>query len=44
MDQLEKNCNGTEQFWLKGLGYYDSGSRSFYTIDKPLEGPNDLMV
>ena len=34
--------NGTEQFWLKGLGYYDSGSRSFYTIDKPLEGPNDL--
>ena len=34
--------NGTEKYWLKGLGYYDSGSRSFYTIDKSLEGPNDL--
>ena len=22
---------GTEKNWLKGLGYYDSGSRSFYT-------------
>jgi len=34
--------NGTEKYWLKGLGYYDSGSRSFYTIDKPLEKPEDL--
>ena len=34
--------NGTEQYWLKGLGYYDSGSRSFYTIDKTLLGPDDL--
>ena len=34
--------NGTEQYWLKGLGYYDSGSRSFYTIDKTLVGPDDL--
>jgi tripartite ATP-independent transporter DctP family solute receptor len=34
--------SGTEQYWLKGLGYYDSGSRSFYTIDKVLEKPNDL--
>ena len=34
--------NGTEKYWLKGLGYYDSGSRSFYTIDKPIENPNDL--
>ena len=33
---------GTEKYWLKGLGYYDSGSRSFYTIDKPIEKPNDL--
>ena len=34
--------NGTEKFWLKGLGYYDSGSRSFYTIDQPLNKPEDL--
>lgn len=34
--------NGTEKYWLKGLGYYDSGSRSFYTIDKSLENPDDL--
>ena len=33
---------GTEKYWLKGLGYYDSGSRSFYTINKPIEKPNDL--
>ena len=34
--------NGTEKFWLKGLGYYDSGSRSFYTIDKAVTHPDDL--
>jgi tripartite ATP-independent transporter DctP family solute receptor len=38
----EELLNGTEKYWLKGLGYYDSGSRSFYTIDKPIENPNDL--
>jgi tripartite ATP-independent transporter DctP family solute receptor len=38
----EELLNGTEKYWLKGLGYYDSGSRSFYTIDKPIEHPNDL--
>jgi len=27
---------------LHGLGYYDSGSRSFYTKDKPIEQPTDL--
>ena len=32
----------TEKYLLKGLGYYDSGSRSFYTINKPIEKPNDL--
>lgn len=30
------------QFWLKGLAYYDAGSRSFYTMDKPVEDPADL--
>ena len=31
-----------EQYWLKGLAYYDAGSRSFYTKDKPINTPNDL--
>lgn len=31
-----------EQFLLKGLGYYDAGSRSFYTKDKPIHTPDDL--
>lgn len=31
-----------EKFWLKGLGYYDAGSRSFYTKDKPVHTPEDL--
>lgn len=30
------------QYWIKGLGYYDAGSRSFYTKDKPINSPNDL--
>jgi tripartite ATP-independent transporter DctP family solute receptor len=30
------------QYWLKGLGYYDAGSRSFYTKDKPINSPEDL--
>lgn len=30
------------QYWLKGLGYYDAGSRSFYTKDKPIHSPEDL--
>lgn len=31
-----------QQFWLKGLGYYDSGSRSFYTKLRPVLEPKDL--
>lgn len=31
-----------QKYWLKGLGYYDSGSRSFYTKDKPVNSPKDL--
>ena len=27
---------------LKGLGYYDAGSRSFYTVDRPVNMPADL--
>lgn len=34
--------SGIEDFRLKGLGYYDAGSRSFYTNDRPIETPSDL--
>ena len=27
---------------LKGMGYYDSGSRSFYMVDQPVETPADV--
>lgn len=32
----------TEVARLRGLGYYDAGSRSFYTNDKPIDSPADL--
>jgi tripartite ATP-independent transporter DctP family solute receptor len=32
----------TEVARVRGLGYYDSGSRSFYTKDKPILSPADL--
>ncbi|MGO4894299.1 TRAP transporter substrate-binding protein [Flavobacterium sp. W21_SRS_FM6] len=33
---------GSEKVRLKGLGYYDAGSRSFYTTDTPVHTPADL--
>ena len=33
----------TEEFWLRGLCYYDAGSRSFYTKDEPILTPEDLI-
>ncbi|MEA1896920.1 MAG: TRAP transporter substrate-binding protein DctP, partial [Bacteroidota bacterium] len=32
----------TEKKWIRGLCFYDAGSRSFYTIDKAVLTPNDL--
>jgi len=32
----------TEDKWIRGLCYYDAGSRSFYTKDKPITHPDDL--
>jgi tripartite ATP-independent transporter DctP family solute receptor len=32
----------TEVARLKGMGYYDSGSRSFYMVDTPVETPDDI--
>lgn len=34
---------GAEKVRLKGLGYYDAGSRSFYTTNKPIHTPADLQ-
>ena len=34
--------DGGIKYWLKGLGYYDSGSRSFYTNERPVNSPEDL--
>lgn len=39
----EMLLNDGEKYWLKGLGYYDAGSRSFYTMNKPIEKPEDLV-
>jgi tripartite ATP-independent transporter DctP family solute receptor len=31
-----------ENYWLRGLCFYDAGSRSFYTKEKPVNTPDDL--
>ncbi len=31
-----------EPFFLRGLCYYDAGSRSFYSVNKPVRSPADL--
>jgi tripartite ATP-independent transporter DctP family solute receptor len=31
-----------ENFWLRGLTFYDAGSRSFYTKDRPITHPSEL--
>ncbi len=32
----------TENVWIRGLCFYDAGSRSFYTVSKPIHTPDDL--
>ena len=32
----------TEKRWIRGLCFYDAGSRSFYTVSKPIYKPEDL--
>lgn len=39
----EKLLQEGEDFRLLGLCYYDAGSRSFYTKNKPIEEPDDLL-
>ena len=31
-----------ESVYLRGLGFYDAGSRSFYSVNKPIHTPDDL--
>ncbi|MBT8206171.1 MAG: TRAP transporter substrate-binding protein [Eudoraea sp.] len=31
-----------KKYWLKGLGFYDAGSRSYYSKERPIEHPDDL--
>lgn len=31
-----------EQYWLRGLTYFDAGMRSFYTKDRPIQQPKDV--
>lgn len=31
-----------EKYWLRGLCYYDAGTRSFYTKARPILSPDDL--
>lgn len=32
-----------EKYWLRGLCFYDAGSRSFYAKDKSIDDPDDLQ-
>jgi tripartite ATP-independent transporter DctP family solute receptor len=34
--------NDGRDFWFHGLCFYDAGSRSFYTKDRPVKTPKDL--
>lgn len=33
---------GLDRYRLRGLTYYDAGSRSFYTVQRPVNDPGDL--
>ncbi len=33
----------SQAYWLRGLAYYDAGSRSFYTKTAPIRSPADLV-
>lgn len=41
-DVGEELLSAGEEYWLRGLCYYDAGSRSFYSRDKMIETPEDL--
>ncbi|MDN3204503.1 TRAP transporter substrate-binding protein [Algoriphagus sediminis] len=33
---------GSQRYWLRGLCFYDAGKRSFYSIEAPIQSPDDL--
>lgn len=41
-DVGEDMLDSSRDFWLQGLCFYDAGSRSFYTKEKPVRSPDDL--
>ncbi len=38
----QKLLDDSQKYWLKGLGFYDAGSRSFYSKERPIGHPDDL--
>jgi len=38
----KKLLTQSEKYWLRGITFFDAGSRSFYTKDKPVNRPEDL--
>lgn len=38
----DKMLLSSERYNIRGMCFYDAGSRSFYTIDKPINTPEDL--
>lgn len=38
----QRLLDSSRDYWLQGLCFYDAGSRSFYTKDKPIRTPEDL--
>ena len=38
----QKLLDDSQKYWLKGLGFYDAGSRSYYSKERPIEHPDDL--
>ena len=34
--------SGAEKFYIRAMAYYDAGSRSFYSCNKPVYSPDDL--
>ena len=38
----QRILRSSEPSWLRGVTYYDAGSRSFYTKDRPIRTPEDL--
>ncbi|MGP4041496.1 TRAP transporter substrate-binding protein [Gracilibacillus sp. D59] len=41
-DVVDEIYQSTEDEGFVGISYFDSGARSFYTVDKPIETPEDL--